>query len=186
MNPNNESVIKEIVGSIRKLVRTVYLDSQNMSRQFGLTGQQGLVLHLLFNGGSMSSASLSRRMYVTPSNITGIIDRLERKGLVQRVRKEGDRRVALITLTDAGKELSQNVPDPIEKRLVNQLIDLDKEHVQVIYQTINQILHLIDIKDVEETFLELSYESMPPVQENLKKEGVGDEGAQNSKEEKYA
>ena len=54
-------------------------------------------------------------MYVTPSNITGIIDRLEKKGLVERIRQQGDRRVALITLTQSGQKLGQTIPDPIEK-----------------------------------------------------------------------
>ncbi len=166
MNPENEGVIKEIVGSIRKLVRAVYLDSQKISRQFGLTGQQSQVLRLLLNGGSMSSADLSRLMYVTPSNMTGIIDRLERKGLVERIRKEGDRRVALINLTEAGKKLGKDIPDPIEKRLINELIDLDKDHVQFISMAMNQILDLIDVKDVEEAHLEPGYETMPLVQEN--------------------
>ena len=176
MNPENESVIKEIVGSIRKLVRAVYLDSQKMSRQFGLTGQQSLVLRLLLNGGSMSSADLSRLMYVTPSNITGIIDRLEKKGLVARTRKEGDRRVALINLTDAGYKLGEDLPDPIENRLINELIDLDNKHVQFISMAMNQILHLIDVKDVEETYWEPNYESMPPVQDDPRKQTVENDG----------
>ena len=175
MNPENESVIKEIVGSIRKLVRAVYLDAQKMSRQFGLTGQQSQVLRMLLNGGSMSSANLSRLMYVTPSNITGIIDRLERKGLVERIRKEGDRRVALITLTETGKALSGTIPDPIEKRLINELIDLDKDHVQFISMALNQILHLIDVKDVEETYWEPNYESVPTIQESPRKQRVENE-----------
>ena len=176
MNPENEAVIKDIVGSIRKLVRAVYLDSQKMSRQFGLTGQQSLVLRLLLNNGSMSSADLSRLMYVTPSNITGIIDRLERKGLVERIRKEGDRRVALITLTDVGKALSGKVPDPIEKRLINQLIDLDKEHVQSISKAMHQMLQLIDVKDVGENYWEPNYESMSPVQDSIQKQRIEDKG----------
>ena len=132
MNPENESVVKDIVGSIRKLVRAVYLDSQKMSRQFGLTGQQSVVLRLLLNNGSMSSADLSRLMYVTPSNMTGIIDRLEKKGLIQRMRKEGDRRVALISLTDMGKKLGVGIPDPIKKKFISQLADLELEHVQLL------------------------------------------------------
>jgi len=107
MNPENESVIKDIVGSLRKLVRAVSLDSQKMSRQFGLTGPQSVVLRLLLNNGPMSSAELSRLMYVTASNMTGIIDRLEKKDLIERMRKEGDRRVTLIILTDTGKELGR-------------------------------------------------------------------------------
>lgn len=172
MNPENENVIKDIVGSIRKLVRAVYLDSQKMSRQFGLTGPQSVVMRLLLNNGSMSSAELSRLMYVTPSNMTGIIDRLEKKGLVERVRKEKDRRIALIVLTENGKEMSSNVPDPIEKKLIKQLTDLENEHVQILAMAMNQILNLIDTKDIEETPLVLSPTIMPPVQEELQEGGA--------------
>jgi DNA-binding MarR family transcriptional regulator len=160
MNPENESVVKDIVGSIRKLVRAVYLDSQKMSRQFGLTGQQSVVLRLLINNGSMSSADLSRLMYVTPSNMTGIIDRLEKKGLIQRMRKEGDRRVALISLTDTGKKLGVGIPDPIEKKFINQLADLELEHVQLLAMAMNQILNLIDAEDIEAEPLDISPEAL--------------------------
>jgi DNA-binding MarR family transcriptional regulator len=166
VKPENENVIKDIVGSIRKLVRAVYLDSQKMSRQFGLTGQQSVVLRLLLNKGSMSSADLSRLMYVTPSNMTGIIDRLEKKGLIERMRKEGDRRVTLILLTDAGKGLSEGIPDPIEKKIINQLADLELEHVQLLGMAMNQILKLIDAEDIEEESLDLSPE---PLQLSRKK-----------------
>lgn len=152
--PNNEAVVKNIVESIRRLVRAEYLDSQKMSKQYGLTGPQSLVLRLLINKGALSSADLSRQMYVTPSNITGIIDRLEKKGLVERIRKQGDRRVALITLTQSGQELGKTIPDPIEKKFVNQLADLEPEHLQILAMAMDQILNLIDTKGVEGLSLE--------------------------------
>ena len=147
--PNNEDVIKDIVESIRRLVRAEYLDSQKMSKQYGLTGPQSLVLRLLIKKGALSSADLSRQMYVTPSNITGIIDRLEKKGLVERIRKQGDRRVALITLTESGQERGETIPDPIEKKIVYQLADLEPEHLQILAMAMNQILNLIDTKGAE-------------------------------------
>jgi DNA-binding MarR family transcriptional regulator len=152
--PGNEDVIKDIVKSIRRLVRAEYLDSQKMSKQFGLTGPQSLVLRLLNKKGALSSADLSRRMYVSPSNITGIIDRLEKKGLVERTRKQGDRRVALITLTQSGQKLGKIIPDPIEKKFINQLADLEPEHLQVLAMTMNQILRLTEPKGAPETTLE--------------------------------
>ena len=160
MNPENEIVVKDIVGSIRKLVLAVYLDSQKMSRQFGLTGQQSVVLRLLLNNGSMSSADLSRLMYVTPSNMTGIIDRLEKKGLILRMRKEGDRRVALISLTGPGKKLGVGIPDPIEKKFINQLADLELEHVQLLAMAMKQVLNLIDAEDIEAEPLDISPETL--------------------------
>ena len=89
---------------------------------------------------------------------------------------DADRRVALITLTDAGKKLSGTIPDPIEKRLINELIDLDKDHVQFISMALNQILHLIDVKDVEETYWEPNYESIPTVPDSSREQRIENEG----------
>jgi len=158
MNPQNESVIQDLVWSVRRLVRAVYLDSQKISKRYGLTGPQSAVIRNLYNNGPMSSADLSRNLFVTPSNITGIIDRLEKKKLVERIKKEGDRRVALITLTDTGKELSKTLPDPIMKKFITELADLEPEHVQLLAMAMNQILNLIDVEEIEGEPLELSSE----------------------------
>jgi DNA-binding MarR family transcriptional regulator len=149
MNPQYESVIQDLVWSIRRLVRAVYLDSQKISKCYGLTGPQSAVVRNLYSNGPMSSADLSRNLFVTPSNITGIIDRLEKKQLVKRIKKKGDRRVALITLTGPGKELSQGLPDPIMKKLITELADLEPERVQLLAVAMNQILNLIDAEGVD-------------------------------------
>lgn len=159
MTSENERVIKEIVWSIRRLVRAVYLDVAKISKQYGLTGPQSSVLRTLIHSGPMSSAELSRTLYVTPSNITGIIDRLEKKELVERIRKEGDRRVALIMLTGKGRDLSQTLPDPIENKIISELADLDPEHVKMLSLAVQQILTLIDAKDIDEAPLGLNQAS---------------------------
>lgn len=150
MNPQNESVIQDLVRSVRRLVRAVYLDSQKMSKRYGLTEPQSAVLRNLYNNGPMSSADLSRTLFVTPSNITGIIDRLEKKRFVERNKKKDDRRVALITLTESGQELSRTLPDPIMKKLIAELADLELDHVQLLAMAMNQILNLIDTEEIEE------------------------------------
>ena len=161
MYAENELLIKEIVSTIRKFVRAVSIDTFQMSRKYGLTGPQSSVLRTLVKYGPLSSASLSQRLYVTPSNITGIIDRLEKKGLVERVRKEGDRRVALITLTEKGAKVSNTLPDPIETKLISELAHLEPEHVRILALVMNQILNLIDAQGVGADFLGLHMEPGP-------------------------
>jgi DNA-binding MarR family transcriptional regulator len=150
MNPENEITINEIVGAIRRLVKAVYIDAARISRQFGLTGPQSSVLRTLIKTGPISSAEISRRLYVTPANITGIIDRLEKKGLVERIRQREDRRIALITLTASGTELGKTLPDPIETKLISELADLAPGQLQALNLSINQVLSLVDIKEIEE------------------------------------
>ncbi len=146
MDAQKEKIIHDIVNTIRRLYRAVYLESSKMSRQFGLTAPQSGVLRTLAKNGPLSSAELSRKLHVTPSNITGVIDRLEKKGVVKRVRQETDRRLSLITLEKKGAELSRKLPDPIENKLIAGLADLDIEKVNALGEAMDQIHAILDTK----------------------------------------
>jgi MarR family transcriptional regulator, organic hydroperoxide resistance regulator len=145
----NKALIDEILTDIRKLRRAVYHYYIKTSRQFGLTETQADVLRSLLVLGAMSSADLSRCLFMSPANITGVIDRLERKALVERVRQKADRRVALISLTESGKILSKQLPDPIENKLVSGLKNLDTHQVQSMAEAINKIIDLLGADEIE-------------------------------------
>ncbi len=149
MVANNEALIDEIVAGIRKLRRLVYHYYIKAARQFGLTETQGDVLRTLLACGSMSSADLSRHLFMTPANITGVIDRLEVKALVERIRQKADRRVTLISLTESGKILAKQLPDPIENKLISGLENLDAEQVQSLAGAMNKIIDLLGADGID-------------------------------------
>jgi DNA-binding MarR family transcriptional regulator len=72
-------------------------------REFDLMPPQQLILGLLDEPRPMGE--LAQQMHCDNSNITGIVDRLEERGLVERGAAEGDRRVKLVALTQAGREI---------------------------------------------------------------------------------
>jgi DNA-binding MarR family transcriptional regulator len=158
MNNKNEALIYDIVAGIRNLRRVVYHDYIRTGRQLGLTETQSDVLRTLLIHGEMSSADLSRNLYVTPANITGVIDRLEKKGLVARIRYQADRRVALISLTESGKGLSAQLPDPVENKLISGLLNLGQHQVQALDNAMNRIIGLIGAEKMGEIPLELNNE----------------------------
>jgi DNA-binding MarR family transcriptional regulator len=143
---NKAKAIRDLVDSIRLLVRAVHTDTLKFSKDFGLTGPQSMVLRILADAGDMSSADLSRKLYVTPSNITGIIDRLERKELVKRVRKTEDRRVVLIALTSEGGKVAGDLPDPIETILISRLHGMESGRIEEMADCLHDVLELIDPK----------------------------------------
>jgi DNA-binding MarR family transcriptional regulator len=89
------------------------------AREFDLLPQQVIALRSLERPIPMSE--LARLLACDNSNVTGIIDRLEERGLVERRSAAHDRRVKLVALTPEGKRLKQGVearmaepPPPIE------------------------------------------------------------------------
>ena len=74
-------------------------------RDFGITESQFAVLEALHHLGPLSQGQLCRKILRSGSNVTTVVDNLERDGLVRRDRDEKDRRVQIVTLTDTGDKL---------------------------------------------------------------------------------
>lgn len=82
-------------------------ESQRLFRPLGLTGAQFNVLNILAAGAAagMSQRELGDRLVVDRSNVTGLLDRLEKARLVQRKDDPADRRIYLVSLTTAGRKV---------------------------------------------------------------------------------
>src|SRR4051812_20808545 len=109
--PNRVVILESMIflySESRRVTRTV-------AEKYGLTGSQLLVLKMLEPKGRVSLSELSERLRAKNSTMTGIIDRMERDGLVTRVRSEQDRRVVHLELTAQGKKLGTTVKiDPMQ------------------------------------------------------------------------
>jgi DNA-binding MarR family transcriptional regulator len=95
------------------LVRLFYearQHSQSLKRRYGVTAAQLSLLKVLEKLGEKTHSDLSECLYLRGSTTTGIIDRLERRGLVRRRRSRTDRRLVKIGLGEAGKKLLSGVP----------------------------------------------------------------------------
>lgn len=107
-------------------------------REFDLMPPQQMMLGLLDEPRPMGE--LAQQMHCDNSNITGIVDRLSERGLVERRAAEGDRRIKLVALTEAGRELRDElarrraIPPPEFAGLPAD----DLEHLRRIFSTIEQ------------------------------------------------
>ena len=77
--------------------------------ELGLSFSQAHALRLLDPDEPMPMSALAERLFCDASNVTGIADRLEARGLVRRQSAEGDRRVKALTITPAGVKLREQV-----------------------------------------------------------------------------
>jgi MarR family 2-MHQ and catechol resistance regulon transcriptional repressor len=78
-------------------------------RQCGLTHAQFDIIATLGNTAGMSYKELGERTLITKGTLTGVIERLEQKGLVARERSSGDKRSWFVRLTPGGEALFQDV-----------------------------------------------------------------------------
>jgi len=94
---------EEIVGLFMAVMGRMRQHFAERSAEFDLSPPQAMALRELAEPKSMGE--LADRLFCDASNVTGIVDRLESRGLVERQVVPGDRRVKRLVLTAAGRDL---------------------------------------------------------------------------------
>lgn len=99
----------ELWQSIRTLYRTVLKRLNTRLRSEKITFSQYNILLELSRKGPMQMNKLSENMLVAPANVTGLVDRMERKGYVRRRRDQKDRRLYVIEVTQSGSRIFKRI-----------------------------------------------------------------------------
>jgi DNA-binding MarR family transcriptional regulator len=115
VSPDIKNDLDQVLEAIFYLYTESRRVTKELARRADLTGPQLTVVKILEIFGDLSLSELSEKIRAQNSTVTGIIDRMEREGLVTRERSKEDRRVVYIRLTPKGKDLSREIPvEPME------------------------------------------------------------------------
>jgi len=145
----NQDHLKKILYLIRRLIHAGELYTKELDRKYQVSVPQLLCLLTLHENGSLPPSKIAKNMMVGSSTVTGIIDRLEQKGLVRRERDSPDRRMITISLTETGKKLARKAPPPIQQEIIDGLKSLPKTEIEKIIHGLEMLVKLIDIQELE-------------------------------------
>ncbi|UKY50044.1 MarR family winged helix-turn-helix transcriptional regulator [Streptomyces inhibens] len=106
MTPRADPLTVEVVELIGDVVARYYEEYDHAAAEHSLTGAQARVLSLL-SAEPLPMRKVAQRLKCEPSNITGIVDRLESRGLVERRPDPADRRVKLAAPTTEGTRTAE-------------------------------------------------------------------------------
>ncbi|MFO7460324.1 MAG: MarR family transcriptional regulator [Desulfatiglandales bacterium] len=146
---NSDDRTREVVWLIRKLVQGGELYTKELDKKYQVSAPQLSCLLALSDQGPMPPSQIAKYIMVNSSTITGIIDRLEQKGLVQRSRISQDRRVITVSLTQKGQDLVRIAPSPLQKKIVEGLKRLPPQEVDEIVQVLTKLATMMDVHDLE-------------------------------------
>jgi DNA-binding MarR family transcriptional regulator len=99
----------EALGALRLAGRSLHHLHERWAEKHGLSEGRLGVMFRLYRGGACALGDLAGELDTTPRNVTGLVDHLERDGLVERVPDTEDRRSVRARLTPAGKERIEGI-----------------------------------------------------------------------------
>jgi DNA-binding MarR family transcriptional regulator len=143
------SMENQIVAALRRIMRAVDLHSRRLAEEHGLTGPQLATLQAAARLGEASTGALARAVHLSGPTVTGILDRLARRGLVDRARSGQDRRSVTVRLTRSGEDVLAAAPSLLQDRFREELARLEEWEQTLILAMLQRIAAMMDAESLD-------------------------------------
>jgi len=144
-----EAIEESILRALRKISRAIDLYSRKLASRHHLTGPQLVCLSQIARGGATTPSELSREVSLSQATVTGILDRLEAKGLVTRERNPEDKRRVIVQTTRGGRRLAAAAPSPLQETFAFKLRALSEAEQQEIEQTLLRVVEMMEAEELD-------------------------------------
>lgn len=160
--------VADIIDNLRRVFQVVNEYSKIAEKDTGLTGPQLWAIKVIADTAPIRVSDLAKRMYLHPTTVVGILDRLENRELVFRKRSEEDRRVVEVDLTTEGKYLVEKAPEVAQGLLVKGLEIMPKDRLAYIADALDDLVKILGAQEMPPRLI-LSPEINIPVGKSRKK-----------------
>lgn len=143
------SIEDRVIVALRRISRAIDLRSRVLLRQYGLTAPQLAALRVVGRFQPMTVGGVARAIHLSHATVTGICDRLERRGLLTRSRDQKDRRSVMVALTSEGERMLELAPPLLQDRFRQELGRLPEWEQTQILANLQRIAAMMDADAIE-------------------------------------
>ena len=133
----------QIIMRLRQIIQEMSRHSKHLLEKYKITIPQLICLREIFQHGPISLSALTKIVFLNNSTVTGIVDRLENRGFVQRTRISKDRRQVHAEITQTGIDFIENSPPPLRKTFFNRLAELEEEKITLILWSLEMLVDML-------------------------------------------
>lgn len=134
--------------ALRKIIQAIDLNSRQLVKRVGLTGPQLVILKSIFTAGRVSAGDVAKRVSLSQGTVTGILERMENRGLVMRQRGRQDKRRVMVQVTEAGKILLENAPPVMQENFLKKFNKIDPWEQTMILSALQRLVSMMDAREI--------------------------------------
>ena len=140
---------EELLVALRRVIRAIDLRSKQLSKEIGLTGPQLLVMREIGKMPGTMVRDIAHNINLSPATVTSILDRLEGKELVKRVRSTEDKRRVSVYLTDNGLEAVEKEPMHLQEHFLERFFKLEEWEQSQMVATMQRLASMMGAEELD-------------------------------------
>ncbi len=145
---NKQDTSAYVLSTLRQIIRAIDIHSRQLSKQYGLTGPQLIVISEIGQYGPMTIGELARRISLSQATVTTILDRLEIKELATRMRDDRDKRRVYVNITDKARTILESHPNFLQDAFVRRFNALEDWEQTLILSSIQRLSAMMNAQDL--------------------------------------
>jgi len=139
----------EVLVHLRRIIHATDLQSRRVAKVCGLTIPQVMVLNSIDLLGDVTVKRISDEVSLSQATVTTILNRLEDRGLLERVRNVDDKRIVNARLTAAGKAALEASPPLLHENFIQRFESLGRREKAEILSSLESIAGMMDAGDID-------------------------------------
>ncbi|MES9869780.1 MAG: MarR family winged helix-turn-helix transcriptional regulator [Sedimenticola sp.] len=152
----------DVLVSLRRIIRATDLQSKRMMKLSGLTIPQMMVLRAIESLGDVTVKKISDHVSLSQATVTTILNRLEAKQLVDRVRSSMDRRVVNARLTNDGRDILATAPPLLHEKFIERFDSLESWEKTQILTALQRVASMMDAEAIDAApLLDIAHPTKP-------------------------
>lgn len=140
---------EELLTSIRKVIRAIDLHSKQLNKSSGLTGPQLLIMKEIARVKGVTASQIAKQINLSAATVTNILDRLENKGLIKRIRSSEDKRRVSLFLSDEGRNSLIDAPQPLQEHFIQNFCGLADWEQSLLLSSMQRIANMMDATELD-------------------------------------
>jgi DNA-binding MarR family transcriptional regulator len=143
------TVTDQVLIALRKIIQSIAMNSKSLVKRVGLTGPQLMILQEVADAGEVSVGEVAKAISLSQGTVTGILERMQNRGLVTRRRSDADRRRVLVQATAAGYALLETAPPLMQEAFVERFNSLPDWEQTMILSALQRLVGIMDARSIE-------------------------------------
>ncbi|MDN3651992.1 MarR family transcriptional regulator [Thalassotalea ponticola] len=140
---------EELLVSIRKVIRAIDLHSKQLNKSSGLTGPQLLIMQEIGRVKGVTASQVAKQINLSAATVTNILDRLESRGLIERIRSSTDKRRVSLYLSESGRNALIDAPQLLQQHFIQKFCNLQEWEQSLLLSSMQRIASMMDATEID-------------------------------------
>ncbi len=135
--------------ALRKIIQAIDMNSKKLVKRVGLTGPQLVILQEISSLGEVTAGEIARAVSLSQATLTGILERMEKRGLLSRRRSKHDKRRVMVSITESGMKILDDAPSLMQEEFVDGFSSLQEWEQNMILSSLQRLVSIMDAKAIQ-------------------------------------